>query len=114
MTQEEKMIVLKDESEARSIIAQLGLCVNLQGTLFIKELILGIKKVKELTDLEVEAILASWESRHYVPIKLINPEEEIQVMVDNVKLSIIEGEKEIEYKRRKVELISMYIKTIPG
>ena len=114
MTQEEKMIALKDESEARSIIAQLGLCVDLKGTFLIKELILGIKKPKELTDAEIEAVLASWESRHYVPIRLINPEEEIQVMVDNVKLSIIEGEKEQEYKRRKVELISMYIKTIPG
>ena len=85
MTKEAGLMALKEESEARSIIAQLGLCRELKGTHIIKELITGKKSVKVLTDLEVEQIVDSWQTRHYVPIALIEPNESVQVKVDNVK-----------------------------
>ena len=112
MTKEARLIATKEESEARSIIAQLGLCRELKGTHIMQELITGKRSVKVLTDLEIEQIVDSWQTRHYVPIALIEPNESIQVKVDNVKLYKENGETEKEYKRRKVELIAKYLKTI--
>ena len=112
MTKEARLIATKEESEARSIISQLGLCRELKGTHIIQELKKRKRSVKVLTDLEIEQIVDSWQTRHYVPIALIEPNESIQVKVDNVKLYKENGETEKEYKRRKVELIAKYLKTI--
>ncbi len=112
MTKEAGIVALKQESKARSVIAQLGLCRELKGTHIIQDLIMGKKSTEMLTDLEVEQIMESWETRHYVPVRLIDAEESIQVKVDNVKVEKEDKETENEYKRRKVELIGKYVKTI--
>ena len=112
MTKEAGFIALKKDSEARSIIAQLGLCKELKGTHIIKNLIMGNRSTEKLTDLEVKQVLASWETRHCVPIKLIDPKESIQIKIDNFQLTKENDETEIEYKRRKVKLIEKYVKTI--
>lgn len=112
MTKEAGIVALKQESKARSVIAQLGLCRELKGTHIIQDLIMGKKSTEMLTDLEVEQIMESWETRHYVPVRLIDAEESIQVKVDNVKVEREDKETENEYKRRKVELIGKYVKTI--
>ena len=112
MRKEAGIVALKQESKARSVIAQLGLCRELKGTHIIQDLIMGKKSTEMLTDLEVEQIMESWETRHYVPVRLIDAEESIQVKVDNVKVEREDKETENEYKRRKVELIGKYVKTI--
>ncbi len=112
MTKEAGIVASKQESKARSVIAQLGLCRELKGTHIIQDLIMGKKSTEMLTDLEVEQIMESWETRHYVPVRLIDAEESIQVKVDNVKVEREDKETENEYKRRKVELIGKYVKTI--
>ena len=100
MTKEAGIVALKQESKARSVIAQLGLCRELKGTHIIQDLIMGKKSTEMLTDLEVEQIMESWETRHYVPVRLIDAEESIQVKVDNVKVEREDKETENEYKRR--------------
>lgn len=112
MTKEEKLIALKEESEARSVVSQLGLRRDLMGTYIIQEFVLGKKKTESLNDKEIEAVLYSWQARHYVPRALIDVEEGFQIKVDNVKLSRENDEKECEYKRRKVKHIERYVKTI--
>lgn len=112
MTKEAGIVASKQESKARSVIAQLGLCRELKGTHIIQDLIMGKKSTEMLTDLEIEQIMESWETRHYVPVRLIDAEESIQVKVDNVKVEREDKETENEYKRRKVELIGKYVKTI--
>ena len=112
MTKEAGFIALKEESEARSIVAQLGLCRELKGTYIIQESVIGKRKAENLSDAEVEMVLSAWESRHYVPRALIKPSEEIQILVDNFKLTKEEKETDKEYDRRKVKHIEKYAKTI--
>ena len=112
MTKEAKLIALREESEARSVVSQLGLRRDLRGTYIIQEFVLGKKKAEALNDTEIEAVLYSWEARYYVPRALIDVEAGIQIRVDNVKLNKETNEKECEYKRRKVKHIERYVKTI--
>ena len=112
MTKEAKLIGLREGSGARSVASQLGLRRDLRGTYIIQELILGKKKAENLNDTEIEAVLYSWDARHYVPRALINSEESLQIKIDNIKLNQEDDEKESEYKRRKVKHIERYVKTI--
>ena len=114
MTKEAKLIALREESEARSVVSQLGLRRDLRGTYIIQEFVLGKKKTENLNDTEIEAVLYSWQARYYVPMALINSEESLQIKVDNINLDKENDEKESEYKRRKVKHIERYVKTIRG
>ncbi len=114
MTKEAKLIALREESEARSVVSQLGLRRDLRGTYIIQEFVLGKKKTENLNDTEIEAVLYSWQARYYVPRALINSEESLQIKVDNINLNKENDEKESEYKRRKVKHIERYVKTIRG
>ena len=87
MTKEAKLIALREESEARSVVSQLGLRRDLRGTYIIQEFIKGKRKTEDLSDKEVEMVLSAWESRHYVPRALLTPGEEIQILVDNLNLT---------------------------
>lgn len=107
MTEELERIAMKEDSEVRSIVAQLGLSTELKGTLIIQEFVLSKRKTKMLSDKEVNLVLRAWESRWYVPRALIASDKN-----DNVKLLREEGETEEAYKRRKVEHIEKYVKTI--
>ena len=112
MTKEAGVIALKEESEARSITAQLGLCRELKGTHIIQEFVIGKRKTENLSDVEIEMVLNAWESRHYVPRALLTPGEEIQILVDNLKLTKEEKETDEEFDRRKVKHIERYVRTI--
>ena len=112
MTREAGLVALKQESEARSIIAQLGLCRELQGTHIIQQFVIGGRKTEDLSNKEVEMVLSAWESRYYVPRALLTPEEDIQILVDNLSLTKEEEETEEEFGRRKVKHIERYVKTI--
>ena len=107
MTEELERIAMKEDSEVRSIVAQLGLSTELKGTLIIQEFVLSKRKTKILSDKEVKLVLRAWESRRYVPRALIASDKN-----DKVKLLREEGETEEAYKRRKVEHIEKYVKTI--
>ena len=108
MTKEATNIALRKESKARGIIAQLGLCKTLKGTHIIKELITGKKSMELLTDLEIEQIVDSWESRYCIPIELIDQKKNL----DNISLIKKAEETDKDYRRRKVILIGDYIKTM--
>ena len=108
MTKEVNNIALRKESKARGIIAQLGLCRTLKGTHIIKELITGKKSMELLTDLEIEQIVDSWESRYCIPIALLDQNKNI----DDISLEKGAEETEKDYRRRKVILIGDYIKTM--
>lgn len=112
MTKEAGVIALKEESEARSITAQLGLCRELKGTHIIQEFVTGKRKTEKLSDLEVEMVLYAWDSRYCVPRALLTPGEKTQVLVDNVNLTKEEEEKNKEFNRRKVKHIEKYVRTI--
>lgn len=112
MTKEAKLIALREESEARSVVSQLGLRRDLRGTYIIQEFIKGKRKTEDLSDKEVEMVLSAWESRHYVPRALLTPGEKMQVLVDNVNLTKEEGEPDKEFDRRKVKHIEKYVRTI--
>ncbi len=112
MTKKAGFIALKEESEARSIVAQLGLCRELKGTHIIQEFVIEKRKAEGLSEVEVKMVLNAWESRHYVPRALLTPDEEIQILVDNLKLTKDEEETDEEYDRRKVKHIEKYVKTI--
>lgn len=112
MTKEAGLIALKQESEARSITAQLGLSRELKGTHIIQEFVIGKRKTENLSETEVEMVLSAWESRHYVPTALLTPGEEIQILVDNLNLTKEEEETDEEFNRRKVKEIERYVKTI--
>ena len=114
MTNEARRIALKEESEVRSIIAQLGLCKELRGTQIIRELIKGHKNTKKLSDKEIDLVIYSWDSRYDVPIDLIDPKESFQTKVDNLQIQREEGETQTQYNRRKVEMIERYLRTIPS
>ena len=114
MTNEARRIALKEESEVRSIIAQLGLCKELRGTQIIRELIKGHKNTKKLSDKEIDLVIYSWDSRYDVPIDLIDPKESFQTRVDNLQIQREEGETQTQYNRRKVEMIERYLRTIPS
>ncbi len=112
MTKEAKLIALREESEARSVVSQLGLRRDLRGTYIIQEFIKGKRKTEDLSDKEVEMVLSAWESRHYVPRALLTPNEEIQILVDNLKLTKDEEETDEEFDKRKVKHIEKYVRTI--
>ena len=112
MTKKAGFIALKEESGGRSIVAQLGLCRELKGTHIIQEFVIGKRKAEGLSEVEVKMVLNAWESRHYVPRALLTPDEEIQILVDNLKLTKDEEETDEEYDRRKVKHIEKYVKTI--
>ena len=111
MTKEARLIAAKEESEARSVVSQLGLHRNLRGTYIIQEFVLGKKKTESLNDAEIEAVLYSWDARYCVPGALIDFEKS---KVDNVELNRENDEKECEYRRRKVKQIERYVRTIPA
>lgn len=108
MTKETTNVALRKESKARGIIAQLGLCRTLKGTHIIKDLITGKKSMELLTDLEIEQIVDSWESRYCIPIVLLDQKKNI----DNISLEKKAEETDKDYRRRKVILIGDYIKTM--
>ncbi len=110
MTKESTNVVLRKESKARGIIAQLGLCRTLKGTHIIKELITGKKSMKLLTDSEIEQIVDSWESRYCIPIVLLDQKKNL----DDISLVKKAEETEKDYRRRKVILIGDYIKMMCG
>lgn len=112
MTKEAGLIALKEESEARSITAQLGLCRELKGTHIIQEFVIGKRKTEDLSDVEIEMILRAWESRYHIPRALLTPGEKMQVLVDNVKLTKEEKETNEEFDRRQVKHIEEYVRTI--
>lgn len=112
MTKEAGLVALKEESEARSIIAQLGLCRELQGTHIIQQFVIGGRKTEDLSNKEVDMVLSAWESRYHIPRALLTPGEKMQVLVDNVKLTKDEKETNEEFDRRKVKHIERYVKTI--
>ncbi len=112
MTKEAGLIALKQESEARSITAQLGLSRELKGTHIIQEFVIGKRKTEDLSEVEVEMVLSAWESRHYVPRTLLTPGEKIQILVDNLNLTKDEEETDEEFDRRKVKHIERYVRTI--
>ena len=112
MTREARLIALKEESEARSVVSQLGLRRDLRGTYIIQEFVIGKRKTEKLSDVEVDMVLSAWESRHYIPRSLISPGEKIQVLVDNVNLTKEENETDKEFDRRKVKHIERYVRTI--
>lgn len=108
MTREE-FVALKEESESRSVISQLGLCCELKGTDIIKRFISKKTTTKVLSDIEIEQVMDSWETRYYVPRELVETQK-----VDKIELEREEeeGERDIEYKRRKCEMIEQYVRTI--
>ena len=112
MTKEAGLIALKEESEVRSITAQLGLNRELRGTHIIQEFVIGKRKTEDLSDVEIEMVLNAWESRHYVPRALLTPGEEIQILVDNLNLTKEEEETEEKFNRRKTKQIERYVRTI--
>ena len=112
MTKEAKLIALREESEARSVVSQLGLRRDLRGTYIIQEFIKGKRKTEDLSDKEVEMVLSAWESRHYVPRTLLTPGEKIQILVDNLNLTKDEEETDEEFDKRKVKHIEKYVRTI--
>lgn len=112
MTKEAGFIALKEESEGRSITAQLGLCRELKGTQIIQEFVIGKRKTEDLSNVEVDMVLSAWESRYHIPRALLTPGEKMQVLVDNVKLTKEEKETNEEFDRRQVKHIEEYVKTI--
>lgn len=112
MTQEARLIASKEESEARSVVSQLGLRRDLRGTYIIQEFVIGKRKTEKLSDLEVKMVLDAWDTRYCVPRALLTLGEKMQVLVDNVNLTKEERETDKEFDRRKVKLIERYVKTI--
>lgn len=112
MTKEARLTASKEESEARSVVSQLGLRRDLRGTYIIQEFVIGKRKTEKLSDLEVKMVLDAWDTRYCVPRALLTPGEKMQVLVDNVNLTKEEGEPDKEFDRRKVKLIERYVKTI--
>ena len=112
MTKEAKLIALREESEARSVVSQLGLRRDLRGTYIIQEFVIGKRKTEKLSDLEVKMVLDAWDTRYCIPRALLTPGEKMQVLVDNVKLTKKEKETNEEFDRRQVKHIEKYVKTI--
>lgn len=112
MTQEARLTASKEESEARSVVSQLGLRRDLRGTYIIQEFVIGKRKTEKLSDLEVKMVLDAWDSRYCVPRALLTPGEKMQVLVDNVKLTKEEKETDKEFDRRQVKQIEKYVRTI--
>ena len=79
MTEELERIAMKEDSEVRSIAAQLGLSTELKGTLIIQEFVLGKRKTKMLSDKEVNLVLRAWESRWYTSSETITFSSSIQM-----------------------------------
>ena len=112
MTQEARLMASKEESEARSVVSQLGLRRDLRGTYIIQEFVIGKRKTEKLSDLEVKMVLDAWDTRYCVPRALLTPGEKMQVLVDNVKLAKGEKETDKEFGRRQVKQIEKYVRTI--
>lgn len=112
MTKEARLIASREESEARSVVSQLGLRRDLRGTYIIQEFIIGKRKTEKLSDLEVKMVLDAWDTRYCIPRSLLTPREKTQVLVDNVKLTKDEEETDEEFDKRKVKHIEKYVRTI--
>ena len=112
MTQEARLIASREESEARSVVSQLGLRRDLRGTYIIQEFVIGKRTTEKLSDLEVKMVLDAWDSRYCIPRSLLTPGAKMQVLVDNVKLTKEEKETNEEFDRRQVKHIEEYVKTI--
>ena len=112
MTQEARLTASKEESEARSVVSQLGLRRDLRGTYIIQEFVIGKRKTEKLSDLEVKMVLDAWDTRYCIPRSLLTPREKTQVLVDNVKLTKREKETDKEFNRKQVKQIEKYVKTI--
>ena len=112
MTQEARLTASKEESEARSVVSQLGLRRDLRGTYIIQEFVIGKRKTEKLSDLEVKMVLDAWDSGYCIPRSLLTPGEKMQVLVDNVKLTKGENETDKEFNRKQVKQIEKYVKTI--
>ena len=60
-----------------------GIKMGMPGTRIIEELMDGVRTVEKLTDKDVERILDAWDTRHYVPEKLLGTNK-----VDHISHSI--------------------------
>ncbi len=76
----------------------IGLKCSLKGTKILEKLVTGKKELPNLSDREIDEILEAWESRKYVPINKADS-------AISSKPGHVEGETEMQYKRRHVAKI---------
>lgn len=93
------------------ILRMLGIKSFMTGAGIMERMVRGQITTNDLSENEVDLVLAAWDTRHYVPLNQIEN-------VDIVRPNITEEEVEIgiyseeEYKRNYVEQIEKYLKVI--
>lgn len=96
----------------------LGISPELKGTGIMEKMLYGTISPEELTYKNVKEVLYSWDTRNFVPTKMLEDEKEGKIKIDRVSPAITQEEVESgcktqeEYDRDYVRLISAYIHTI--
>lgn len=95
----------------KQLLRELGIAMGMPGTRIMEEIMEGIKKPNQLTEQEVQQVLAAWETRNWVPLSKTE-------FVDRVKPGITEEEVEAgiytkkQYDASYAQSIGMYLLTM--
>lgn len=89
----------------------IGVEMGMTGTALMEEMLEGKITTKELNDKQIEAVLAAWDTRNYVPYHLIDKVDKVQPAI--TKEEVANGHYRMqEYNRNYVEMIEKYLHSI--
>lgn len=89
----------------------LGIKMFMTGAGIMEQMLRGEITTKDLSENEVDLVLAAWDTRHHVPRNQIKNVDRVKPKItkEEVNLGIYSKE---EYKRNYVEQIENYLKVI--
>lgn len=93
------------------ILRMLGIKSFMTGAGIMERMVRGEIATKDLSDNEIEMVLAAWDTRHHVPFDKIENVDRVNpnITIEEVEMGIYSKE---EYKRNYVEQIERYLKVI--
>lgn len=89
----------------------LGISMGMAGTGIMDMMIDGKITTSDLTDKQVQDVLDAWETRNYVPCKLIKKVDRVEPAITKKEIEAGTYSQE-EYNRNYVEMIEKYLHTM--
>ncbi len=105
------MIIQKEKGEKEMVeeLRRLGIKMFMTGAGIMERMLRGEITTSDLSENELDLVLAAWDTRHHVPRNQIENADKVKpnITKEEVDLGIYSEE---EYKRNYVEQIEKYLK----
>lgn len=89
----------------------IGVKIGMNGTALMEKMILGEITTQDLSQDQIKEVLAAWDTRNYVPVKLLDTVDKVQPAI--TKEEVERGDySEQDYQKNYVENIEKYLKSI--